>query len=202
MPRPRARLDHAAIARAFAPDGLHGARAADLARSAGVAKPTLYAHGQSKDALFLACVQAEVERLIAELSDAELTTREMLAPQRVSALIRAVLAHADAHPAGARLLHLTARHASSTVAEDVDAALARIPARVADALRHDLAHDTTGQLASAVATALVGAAGALAIARDLDASWSAQLIGDAFAAVLAAAGPSETDEHVTVVGLY
>ncbi len=190
------------MARAFAPDGLHGARAADVARSAGVAKPTLYAHGQSKDLLFLACVQAEVERLVAELSEAELATREMHAPERVSALIRAVLAHADAHPAGARLLHLTARHASSTVAEEVDAALARIHARVTDALRHDLAHDTSGQLASAIATALVGAAGALALARDLDCHRCAELIGDAFARMLAAARPCEPEEHVAVVGFY
>jgi AcrR family transcriptional regulator len=123
VPRPRARLDHAAIAAAFAPDGLHGVNAAEVARRANIAKPTLYAHGRSKDAVFLACVEAEAERLLAQLYDADLGTRDMGIAARASALARAVMDHAAAFPAGARLLHMTARHSSSSVAEEVDATL-------------------------------------------------------------------------------
>src|SRR5215218_4854623 len=98
VPRPRARLDHAAIAAAFAPDGLHGVRAEDVARRAGVAKPTLYAHGRSKEAVFLACVEAEAERLLARLYDADVGTRDLGVAARATALARAVLEHAEAHP--------------------------------------------------------------------------------------------------------
>lgn len=196
MPRARARLDYAAIAVAFAPDGLHGVRAADVARCAGVAKPTLYAHGRSKEAIFLACVQAEVERLLDRLSDAERRTRELTARRRASALVLAILEHAAASPASARLLHATARHADSTVAAEVDAALARVPAHVGEALRCD----------AEVAVALCGAAGALAVAGVTDAFASAALVGEAFGAGLeveagAAAGLGGAG-GVTDVGIY
>ena len=52
MPRPRAQLDTAALARAFAAGGLHGTPIDAVAAAAGVAKPTLYARGGSKEELF------------------------------------------------------------------------------------------------------------------------------------------------------
>ena len=197
MPRPRARLDPAALTRAFAPDGLHGATSAALARSAGVAKPTVYAHGGSKEAMFLACVEAEVERLLSQLADADLATRSLPARARIAALAAAVIAHGREQPAAARLLYLTARHTDSRVAADVDAALARLPARLAAVLRHD----TTAECADRVTPALLGAAAALALS---DASVGrvhedAGLLGDAFAAVLE---PLDAPDHVQSVGLY
>jgi AcrR family transcriptional regulator len=173
VPRPRARLDHAAIAAAFAPDGLHGVNAAEVARRAGIAKPTLYAHGRSKDAVFLACVEAEAERLLAQLYDADLGTRDMGLAPRAAALARAVMDHAAAHPAGARLLHATARHSSSSVAVEVDATLQRIPGRIAEALRRDLPEDR----AEMVATALYGAAVALALAPPPDPEAAPGVVG-------------------------
>src|SRR5947209_14196262 len=107
VPRPRARLDHAAIASAFAPDGLHGATSVEIARRARVAKPTIYAHGGSKAELFLACVEAEVERLLSRLSEADLETRTLPPRQRLAALARAVIMHAREQPDSARLIHLT-----------------------------------------------------------------------------------------------
>ena len=148
VPRLRARLAHAAIAAAFAPDGLHGVSAAQVAARAGIAKPTLYAHGRSKEQVFLGCVEAEVERLLDRLYGAEERTRDLTAARRASALVLAILDHAARWPHSARLLHATARHAGSAVAGEVDAALARIPARVAEALRCD----------AEVAVALCGAA--------------------------------------------
>ena len=67
MPRPRAQLDTAALARAFAADGLHGTPIDRVVAAAGVAKPTLYARGGDKEELFALAVEAEVERLLERL---------------------------------------------------------------------------------------------------------------------------------------
>ncbi|HEX7297665.1 MAG TPA: helix-turn-helix domain-containing protein [Solirubrobacteraceae bacterium] len=191
MPRPRARLDHAAIAVAFATDGLHGVSAAQVAARAGVAKPTLYAHGRSKEQVFVACVEAEVERLLDRLYAAEQGTRDLTAGRRAGALVLAILEHADRWPHSARLLHLTARHATSTVAGEVDAALARIPARVRRALGCE----------AALAVALCGAAGALALAGVADRHAAAELVGEAFRRD-AALPPDLGDRPVATVSIY
>lgn len=199
MPRPRARLDPAAVTLAFAPDGLHGATSAEIARCAGVAKPTVYAHAGSKDGAFLACVEAEVERLLSGLSDAELDTRALPAHARIAALARAIISHGQANPAAARLLHLTARHSRSTVAAEVDAALARLPARLASILRRH----TTAACAERIAPALLGAAAALALRAGPDPERDAGMLGDAFASVLERADDDEPESgRVQNVGLY
>jgi AcrR family transcriptional regulator len=182
MPRARSRIDPAELAAAFAPDGLHGVSASELARHAGVAKPTLYAHGGSKDAVFLACVEAEVERLLQRLHGADAATAGHDLERRATALSAALLAHAASHPAAFRLLHRTAEHRSSTVAGAVDRALARIPQRLDAALGH--AREGAG-------TALWGAAGALAAAVT-DRNAAAALLGRGIAAACApAATPAD-----------
>lgn len=198
MPRPRARLDPAALTRAFAPDGLHGATSAVIARCAGVAKPTVYAHGGSKEAMFLTCVEAEVERLLSALSRAERASRQLPPRARIAALGEAIIEHGRVHPAAARLLHLTARHTDSRVARDVDATLGRLPARLALILRRD----TTPACADRVATAVLGAAAALALAGGDDAERDGALLGEAFAVVLEPPDITGADEHVQSVGLY
>jgi AcrR family transcriptional regulator len=189
------------VTRAFAPDGLHGATSVTIARCAGVAKPTVYAHGGSKEAVFLACVEAEVERLLSEISRADLQTRSLHARARVTALGEAILDHGRLHPAAARLIHQTARHTASGVASDVDAALARLPARLASILRHD----TTPECADRVAPALLGAAAALALDRGIGseaAEQDATLLGEAFAAILEPTGDEKLGERVQSIGLY
>jgi AcrR family transcriptional regulator len=200
MPRPRARLDSAAVTHAFAPDGLHGATSEAIARCAGVAKPTVYAHGGSKEAVFLACVEAEVERLLSEISQADLQTRASPARGRIAALAEAIMDHGHVHPAAARLLHVTARHSASGVAADVDAALARLPARLASILRRD----TTPSCADRVAPALLGAAAALALNGGAPGSpeRDAALLGGAFAAALEPAADAAGTDRVQSVGLY
>jgi AcrR family transcriptional regulator len=90
MPRPRAQLDTAALARAFAAHG-PATPIDDVAAAAGVSKPTLYARGGAKEELFALAVDAEAERLIERLDGAA----------RVSDVARAL----DAHPReGLRLL--------------------------------------------------------------------------------------------------
>jgi AcrR family transcriptional regulator len=94
MPRPRAQLDTVALARAFARGGLHGTSVDELAAAAGLAKPTLYARGGSKEELFALAVDAEVERLLERLDGAV----------RLSDVARAL----DEHPReGLRLLLIT-----------------------------------------------------------------------------------------------
>jgi len=198
MARPRARLDHAAIARAFAPDGLHGVSSAEVARRAGVAKPTVYAHGGSKEGVFLACIEAEVERLLSLLSEADLATRTLSARSRLEAIALAVIEHASQHPDAARLLHLTARHRSSAVAAAVDGALARLPARIALLLRAD----TSPESAEQIAAALLGAAAALGFTRPRDPAAAAGMLGDAFATVLEPARLEIEGEPVRDFGLY
>ena len=154
--RPRAQIDAAALADAFAADGLHGTSSASLAAALGIAKPTLYAHGTSKEALFLRAVEAEVERVLDRLHAAEAATAGRSARDRATAIARALLDHAADRPAGALLLAHTARHGRSAVAFEVAAAVQRIPDRIEIALRRDLAAD-----AAPVARALHGAALAL-----------------------------------------
>ena len=72
---------------------------------------------------------------------------------------------------------MTARHTESTVAGDVDAALARVQSRLASILRRD----TTADCAERVATAL---------------------LGDAFAAALEPIDDPGEAERVQSVGLY
>ncbi|HWI22790.1 MAG TPA: TetR/AcrR family transcriptional regulator [Baekduia sp.] len=199
MPRPRAQLDQAAIAEAFAPDGLHGVSAAMVARAAGVAKPTLYVHGNSKEAVFLACVEAEVERLLNRLYDAGVRTRDGSPAARAGALATAILDHARAHPAGARLLYVTARHTDSSVAAQVDATLARVPARVAELLRRE--PDGADGLSESVATALVGAAAALALTPTPHTHSVAARLGETLAETLEPA-PVATGDAVTSIGIY
>jgi AcrR family transcriptional regulator len=161
--RPRVQLDLAALADAFASDGLHGISAGALARAIGIAKPTLYVHGTSKDTLFLRSIEAEVERVADRLHAAERASAGRCARDRATAAAHALLDHAAARPAGARLLARTAHHASSSVAADVAAALRRIPDRLEAGLARDLTADGLDPaLAPFLARAVHGAAVALA----------------------------------------
>ncbi|HEX6022214.1 MAG TPA: TetR family transcriptional regulator [Solirubrobacter sp.] len=138
MPRPRASLDTVALARAFAPDGLHGTPIDAVAAAAGVAKPTLYARGGDKEELFALAVEAEVERLLDRL-DGDLID-----------LARALDAYVRDAPDGARLLLVTAPHAHSRVTGRVERSLRRITLALTAAVG--------GEDADVVAAALLGGA--------------------------------------------
>lgn len=186
MARPRATIDHARLAEAFAPDGLHGVSAAELASRAGVAKPTLYARMRSKEEVFLACVESEVERLLARLHGAEAASAGLSLEHRMIALARSLAAYAQDTPAGFRLLHVTARHRRSGVASAVDRALERVPARIAAALRHDVPGEPDAQMA---ARALHGALTAILAAAPPDAAPQAERVARALAGAFATPEP-------------
>ncbi|HZO36946.1 MAG TPA: helix-turn-helix domain-containing protein [Solirubrobacteraceae bacterium] len=203
MPRPRAVLNHAALTSAFAPDGLHGVSTDELARRARVAKPTLYARGRSKDAVFLACVQAEVERLVGRLHTADQRTAGQPLHQRAAALAQALLNHAARQPDAFRLLHVTASHRNSTVAADVDRALHRIPDRIAVALRRDLtATRADDDRVIPAAHALHGAAAALA-GTVTDTTATASMLGRAIAAAMRPPSPEPIAPRDAIeLGIY
>lgn len=203
MPRPRAVLDHAAITAAFAPDGLHGVSASDVARRAKVAKPTLYARGQSKDAVFLACVETEVERLVAQLHAADQATTGQALHQRAGALATALLEHAGRRPAAFRLLHVTARHRSSTVAAQVDRALTRIPERIVAALRRELPEGRDDAERVLVAAHMLHGAVARIAGSEVDAAQAASMLGRAAAAALRPPSPEPILPPETIeLGVY
>lgn len=145
----RVEIDTRRLVEVFAPDGLHGVGMVEIARATGVAKPTLYRSHPSKDALFLACVEAEVERLLERLygawtgalagADADVQRSQLAVA--IAALARELLAYGDEQPAGFRLLFTTAAHRGSTVADDVAGTLDRIVDRLTELLaRHPAWH--------------------------------------------------------------
>jgi AcrR family transcriptional regulator len=137
----RAEIDVERLVAAFAADGIHGVGVVELARAAGVAKPTLYRWHASKEALFLACVESEVEQLLEGIYAAYARTLDSTLPGALTALARALLAHADERPDAFRLLLVTADHRRSAVAADVAGAIDRIVDRLAELLaRHPSWH--------------------------------------------------------------
>lgn len=168
--------------RAFAADGIHGAGTVELARAAGVAKPTLYRLHASKDALFLACVEAEVEQLLERLYAAWAKALDATLPDVLAALARALLAHADERPDGFRLLFATADHRRSTVADDVADTLARVVDRLAELLaRHPAWHADPAD--AELVAGLLPAAAVNAIRRTAE-PWDRDAIAARIAAVL------------------
>lgn len=166
MPRPRAKIDTEALVEAFAPDGFHGTSAERLACVLGVAKPTLYTLGESKAALFLLAVEAEVERVLTVHHAADSRSVGQSARDRAAAGTVALLTHARVRPAGARLLYRTAIHRRSSVAETVTATVRRVPDRLEACLRRDLAVDGLDpSLAPWLARSILGAVTILGEAR-------------------------------------
>jgi len=115
MPRARATIDTAALARAFAAEGLHGTPIERVVEACGVAKPTLYARGGDKDELFALAVEAEVERLLSRLDGPH---------------ARALDDHLREAPEGMRLLLITGRVGSPRA----QAALRRLSTAIDPAL--------------------------------------------------------------------
>lgn len=178
----RATIDFQRLAAAFAPDGLHGVSVDEIARVAGVAKPTLYRDHGSKEDLFAACVAAEVERLLERIYVAYARSVDAPLPAALSALAKALLRYAQEQPASFRLLFVTAAHRSSSVAEEVAQTLERIADRVAELLaRHPAWPDDAD--AELTAVALVStAAGLVRRARE---PWDREAVATALGTLLA-----------------
>ena len=90
-------IDAAALADAFAADGLHGTSSATLAAAAGVAKPTLGRRMQGHAAP--RAVESEVERVLDHLHAADVQSAGRSAHNRTTAAALALLEHAADRPA-------------------------------------------------------------------------------------------------------
>jgi AcrR family transcriptional regulator len=114
-----------AAVRVFAARGYRGAAMDDIARSAGVTKPMVYAYFDSKEALFRACVAhcgGRLSRAIAAAGEAA-PDSERQTWLRLRAFFSWVAEHRDEW----RLLH---RHEDAPVAELVGRARAQVVALV------------------------------------------------------------------------
>ncbi len=180
----RAEIDFQRLAAAFAPDGLHGVSMDDVARAAGVAKPTLYRDYTSKEQLFAACVAAEVERLLERVYVAFARALAESLSGLIAAAAGALLQHAREQPAGFRLLFVTAPHTSSAVATDVDDALARIPDRIAELLAR---HPAWPPVADAEVVAVALTATAAALVQRAEEPWDRAAAAERLGTLLAAA---------------
>ena len=152
----RAQVLDAAIA-VFSEEGLHGASMDAIAARAGVSKPSVYAHGGTKDELFAACLAREAERLLTTMTVAISSGSGAADPGPEARLRRALRAFFHAvttHRQGWTVLYRQA--STGEFSGPVDAARRGIVLRAAELLAADLGgspHD-----AEPIAHTLVGAA--------------------------------------------
>ncbi len=168
----RAKIDLYAVAAAFAEGGPGAVSADDLAAAAGVAKPTLYARHRSKDELYLACLEAECERLLERLWSAYGASTGRPLEERLASPVRGMLEYAHDAPAGLRLLFGSGRPTSVAPRGRAAAVLERIHDHVAEQLRRELTEaGRDPAVSSLLAHALLGLAVGVAgdgVARSVD----------------------------------
>jgi AcrR family transcriptional regulator len=145
----------AAIA-VFSEEGLHGASMDAIAVRAGVSKPSVYAHGGTKDELFAACLAREAERLMTAMTAAVGAGegRSDDAEARLFRALRAFFHAVTTHRQGWTVLYRQA--STGEFAGQVDAARRGIVRRAADLLADELGGSAAA--AEPVAHTLVGAA--------------------------------------------
>ena len=169
MARPKATIEPSTLVSAFATHGVAAVSSDQLATAAGVSKPTLYAHGHTKQTLYLLAVETEVERLLERLHRADRLTRGRSARDRAKGTAQAILGHAAARPDGLRLIARAATDRNTSDGEGAALAAARIPERIGVALKRDLSTDgLDATLAPFFAHAIWGATLAIAAAVTRD----------------------------------
>lgn len=92
----------AAAEQEFGRVGLEAARLEDIARAAGISRPSLLYHYASKESLYGAVVLAAFQRLVSAIGDALATEGDFAA--KLDAAVFGYLAFLDANPAVARLV--------------------------------------------------------------------------------------------------
>jgi AcrR family transcriptional regulator len=168
----------AAAQEVFVANGYHAAAMDDIAERAGVSKPVLYQHFPGKLELYLALLDAQVERLGAAVDDALGATEDNR--QRVHGVLTAYFRFVDGDDDGAyRLIFETDLGNEPAVRERVEAIEARIMAALADTVAADTGLDRAR--AELLSTALAGAAqvaarGWLASARPISQDDAVQLL--------------------------
>jgi AcrR family transcriptional regulator len=114
----RAAIEHAAT-ELFAQHGYAATTTDDIVTRAGVTKPMLYRHFESKRDLFMTLLQRHRDELADAPLQALLATHAQPFGQRLDAMLDAWFAHAEAHPFVQHLLHDTSDdpHVAELVAE-------------------------------------------------------------------------------------
>jgi AcrR family transcriptional regulator len=144
----------------FSRRGFHGASVDEIAETAGISKPMVYAYLGTKEELFIACLHREGARLMEELVAA--TVADGLAPdERLRRGLRAFFGFVASHRDGWIVLYQQARGQ-----ERFAGVLAQLRARMVEIVSGMLARATDGAVADHDVTmagyAVVGAAEALA----------------------------------------
>jgi len=138
---------------------------AEIARAAGVSKPMVYAYFESKQGLFLACVEHAIEVLIRGLEDA--TPRSLPPDLRLWHGLLAVFSFIEEAPDGWALLHPHGPRASGQLAagaarahDEMTGLLASLlfEAAASEGIDPTVAREGTEPLAHALVAAVQGAA--------------------------------------------
>ena len=138
----------------FGRNGFHGVSMDDVAREAGVTKPILYDHFTSKEALYLALLDAdslELEERIRSALAAPTGNRE-----RIRASFRAYFEFVDEHAEGFRLLMQETVGANDVFRSGVGRVRNRIMQEVSDLIVRESKGRLDREDADTVALALVG----------------------------------------------
>ncbi|AEF42203.1 TetR/AcrR family transcriptional regulator [Hoyosella subflava] len=130
----RAQLLHAA-SDVFASQGYHAAGMDEIAERAGVSKPVLYQHFPSKLDLYLAVLQAHVEKLISGVRQALRSTTHN--KQRLYAAVMAFFDFVDNDTQGYRLIFQSDALSDPSVQERVEQASEDCIDAVFDLVSHD-----------------------------------------------------------------
>ena len=164
-PERRAQLLEVA-GRLFGSSGYHAVSMEDVARRAGVTKPTLYDHFPSKKDLYLALIEADLDALhdrVHAALEAPSGNRE-----RIRASFQAYFDFVDDHADGFRLLMQEAIGSDAEVRARIGRVRAEIAAEVAGLVTRESGGLLEGARAATVALALVGMVETVA---DREAGW-------------------------------
>jgi len=140
--------------RVFGSSGFHQASMDDIAREAGVTKPTLYDHFPSKKDLYLALIDSDLENLHERVRSA--LSGSSGNRERIRASFQAYFDFVDEHAAGFRLLMQEAIGADADVRARIGHVRAEIAGEVADVIARESGGLLTTARAETVALALVG----------------------------------------------
>jgi len=160
--------------RVFGSSGFHEVSMEDVAREAGVTKPTLYDHFPSKKDLYLALIDSDLESLhgrVRAALEASSGNRE-----RIRASFQAYFDFVDEHAAGFRLLMQEAIGGDPEVRSRIGRVRSEIAGEVADLIVRESGGLLTTARAETVAFALVGMVENVA---DRQTGWSADARGEA-----------------------
>jgi AcrR family transcriptional regulator len=129
---------------AFAERGYHATSVGEIAATAGITKPVLYDHFDSKQGLFVELMEKARDELTAR--GAEAMSREAPVEQRVRSAVDAFFAYVEERPAAARVL-LTIPKGEAELVEATRDVQAEATARLAALLAHepDLLADVPGR---------------------------------------------------------